>query len=99
MKVKLTPVTSYRVETEEGTLVGTFNKVDEWQGFQRLTSSNGVTETQTIIVTGDEGGSMFMGFLGQQEDKPRLADVITATPGVIAILEQSKLGNKSEGTA
>jgi hypothetical protein len=69
IKVKLTPIVTYNVESEDGTNLGEFCLVSEWEGFTKLRSSpdNALLTDATMIVINPKS-SPFDVLFGRKED-------------------------------
>lgn len=76
MKVKLTPVASYEVETEDGRKLGTFIKASEWNGMTQLNCG-----AERLIVDSEDPFAITF-TLGLRKDQSRVARVISATCGI-----------------
>ena len=79
MKVKLFPIVSYEVETEDGLKLGTFLKKSEWN---EMTQLNCGVERMIIESPGE---ILDIGFF---RDLPKLVNVISCTPGLSPQIER-----------
>ncbi len=73
MKVKLIPEISYRVETEDGELLGVFTKASEWEGLTKLKNN-----TDVLIVHSPTWVENLF-----ERDEERFTEVVASTPGVL----------------
>jgi hypothetical protein len=86
MKIRIVPVRVYEVRSDDGSVVGLFGAIAEWEGLLKLSAIDGKSAGQVIIADPKPSDAFSAVFGAIFEEKATEATVVKASPELTARL-------------